>query len=117
MVGVYLIRRGVFRYVNAKCADIHGYDDPEMMRGMVVGTSTFPEDIPPREGADGMESGQDDSHCRQFRIVRKDGKISYVETYGRYTTYQGEPAVIGMIIDVTDRKKRGSCPSVEDDLS
>jgi diguanylate cyclase (GGDEF)-like protein len=44
------------------------------------------------------------SHRRQLRIVRKDGKIRYVEAYGRYTTYQGEPAVIGMIIDVTDRR-------------
>src|SRR5208282_3035754 len=40
----------------------------------------------------------------QFRIVRKDGEMRYVETYGRYTTYQGELAVIGMIIDVTDRR-------------
>ena len=103
MVGVYLIRRGVFLYVNAKFADIHGYDDPEMMRGMVVRTRTFFEDIPPLEGTEAWRR-EDDSHSRQFRIVRKDGKIRYVETYGRYTTYQGEPAVIGMIIDVTDRK-------------
>ena len=51
-----------------------------------------------------MDTGEDMSHRRRFRIVRRDGKTRYVESYGRYTTYQGKPAVIGMIIDVTDRR-------------
>jgi diguanylate cyclase (GGDEF)-like protein len=36
--------------------------------------------------------------------VRKDGRIRYVETYGRYTTYQGKRAIIGMMVDITDRR-------------
>ncbi len=103
MVGVYLVQRGVFRYVNAKFADIHGYDDAEMMRGMDIRTTVFPEDLPPVE-TDEWILGEDMSHCRRFRIVRRDGKTRYVESYGRNTTYQGKSAVIGMIIDVTDRR-------------
>ncbi|MGD0231675.1 MAG: diguanylate cyclase [Syntrophorhabdales bacterium] len=104
MVGVYLVQRGIFQYVNAKCADIHGYDEPQMMNGLDIRLTIFPEDLPPPEGTDQWIQGEDMSHRRQLRIVRKDGKIRYVEAYGRYTTYQGEPAVIGMIIDVTDRR-------------
>ena len=44
MVGVYLLQEGVFRYSNAKCADIHGYGDPEMMRGLDIRTTILPED-------------------------------------------------------------------------
>jgi diguanylate cyclase (GGDEF)-like protein/PAS domain S-box-containing protein len=104
MVGVYLVQRGVFQYVNAKFADIHGYDDPEMMHGLDARKTILPEDLPPIEGVDEWIKGEDMSHRRQFRIVRKDGKTRYVEAYGRYTTYQGKPAIIGMAIDVTDRR-------------
>ncbi len=104
MVGVYLIQGNIFRYVNAKCAEIHGYDDPKMMHGVDIWGTIFPEDLPPRDGAVEWVRGLDDSHRQQFRIVRRDGKVRYVETFGRHTTYQGKSAVIGMIIDVTDRK-------------
>ena len=52
MVGVYLVQQGVFQYVNAKFADIHGYDDPEMMRGLDVRTTILPEDLPLMEETD-----------------------------------------------------------------
>ena len=104
MVGVYLVQGGIIKYANAKCADIHGYDEPEAMRGLDIWTTIFPEDLPPRESIEEWVRGENESHCMQFRMVRKDGKVRHVETYGRYTTYQGAPAVIGMIIDITDRK-------------
>jgi PAS domain S-box-containing protein len=60
--------------------------------------------------ADGVESirkreGGVTSQHRQFRIVRKDGEVRNVEVYGSRTLYQGRPAIIGTMLDITDRKR------------
>ena len=36
IVGVYLLQDHVFIYVNAKCAEIHGYGDPTHMNGLEI---------------------------------------------------------------------------------
>jgi hypothetical protein len=40
-----------------------------------------------------------------FRGVRKDGEVVDVEVLGNRTEIGGEPAVVGMVLDVTDRKR------------
>ena len=104
MVGVYLVQDGVFRYANAKCAEIHGYADPEQMNGLDIRGTIFPEDVPPIDKTAEWVRGEGQTQSKQFRIVRKNGEARHVETFGRYTTYRGKPAVIGMIVDATDRK-------------
>jgi diguanylate cyclase (GGDEF)-like protein/PAS domain S-box-containing protein len=105
VVGVYLIQNGLLMYANKKCAEIHGYEDPALMEGMQIEKAIFPEDYFPLHPKDGMETDSHNGHSRQFRIVRKDGDIRYVETFGRHTTFQDAQATIGMIIDVTDKKQ------------
>jgi diguanylate cyclase (GGDEF)-like protein/PAS domain S-box-containing protein len=104
IVGVYLVQDGVFRYANSKCAEIHGYADPQEMEGLDIRGTFFPEDLPAVEETEEWVHGEGQTQSRQFRIVRKDGDIRHVETFGRYTLYQGRQAVIGMIIDITDRR-------------
>jgi diguanylate cyclase (GGDEF)-like protein/PAS domain S-box-containing protein len=104
IVGVYLVQDGVFRYVNSKCAEIHGYADPQEMDGLDIRGTFFPEDLPPVEGTQEWVHGEGRTQSRQFRIVRKDGEVRHVETFGRYTLYRGRQAVIGTIIDITDRR-------------
>ncbi len=43
-VGVYLIQDGVFQYVNAKFAEVHGYDESEMAGRVKVAETMLPED-------------------------------------------------------------------------
>jgi diguanylate cyclase (GGDEF)-like protein/PAS domain S-box-containing protein len=104
IVGVYLTQDGVFEYVNSKCAEIHGYARPDDMDGLEVRGTIFPEDLPDLEKTKDWVEGGGETRSRRFRILRKDGQVRHVETYGRYTTYRGKPAVIGMIVDVTDRR-------------
>jgi light-regulated signal transduction histidine kinase (bacteriophytochrome) len=40
-----------------------------------------------------------------FRGLRKDGRLIDVEVIGSATTYGGKPAVIGSLLDITERKK------------
>jgi PAS domain S-box-containing protein len=41
----------------------------------------------------------------EFRWVRKDGSVSWLENFGSRMVYHGRPAVYGTIIDVTERKR------------
>lgn len=38
-----------------------------------------------------------------FKGLRKDGSIFYVEAHGSTIDYQGRPAIIGSLVDITDR--------------
>ena len=102
MVGVYLLRDGVFKYVNAKFAEITGYATSELIDRMGPNETVHPDDLDESFGA--MNEGTSQSYQRQFRITTKKGEIRHVETYGTRTTYHGEPAIIGTAVDVTSRK-------------
>ena len=104
MVGVYLAQDHFFIYVNAKCAEIHGYGDPTHMNGLEIRRTLHPEDLPSFDETNEWVQCEGETHVRQFRIVRKDGEVRRVETFGRHTTYRGKQAVIGMVVDVTDRR-------------
>ena len=103
-VGVYLIQDGVFRYVNAKFAEVHGYDESEMVDRVTVAETMFPEDEASLEEKTRWALGLDQCRTRQFRIVTKTGQIRHVECYATRTMYQGRHAVIGTLLDITDRK-------------
>ncbi len=103
-VGVYLIQDGVFRYVNSECAEIHGCNAAEMVDCMRVAEMILPGDEPSVEERAWWAVGQDRCRKRQFRVLTKTGEIRHVETYATHTMYQGRRAVIGTILDITDRK-------------
>jgi PAS domain S-box-containing protein len=103
--GVYLIQDGVFKYVNSRFAEIHGYEIEEMVDKMGVKGTTLPEDIPiVNENIRKRVEGRDESIHYELRIVTKNKEIKNVEIFGSSTLYHGRPAVIGTLLDVTERK-------------
>jgi diguanylate cyclase (GGDEF)-like protein/PAS domain S-box-containing protein len=105
MVGVYLLRDGIFKYVNAKFSEITGYAPSELIDGMGLDDTIHPADLDASfGGVDEGTSGERQSYQRQFRITTKTGEIRHVEAYGTATMYHGEPAIIGTVVDVTSRK-------------
>jgi PAS domain S-box-containing protein len=106
IVGVYLIQEGIFKYANARLAEIHGYEVEEIVGKMGPTQATFPEDLPIVERNIGRRlKGEVESIHYEFRIVTKSQEIRYVEVFGSRTMYQGMPAVLGTVLDITDRKK------------
>lgn len=101
VVGIYLMQNGVFRYVNSRFAEIHGYEADELIDKKGPQDTVFPEDLPKvlKKG----ESGE--TLIRgEFRIVTKQGEMRDVEIYGALTTYRGKKAVVGTLLDVSERK-------------
>jgi two-component system cell cycle sensor histidine kinase/response regulator CckA len=106
IVGVYLIQDGVFKYVNPRGAEIHGYEIEEMIDKIGPKQTTFPEDWAIVEGSIGRRAkGEEEFIHYEFRIVTKSREIRDVEVFGSRTAYQGRPAVLGTMLDITERRK------------
>ena len=105
-VGVYLIQDRVNKYLNARCAEIHGYSVEEMINKIGPKDTTFPEDWSAiEENIRKRMSGEVELLHHEFRIITKNQEIKNVEIFGSRTIYQGRPAVIGTMLDITERKR------------
>jgi PAS domain S-box-containing protein len=56
IVGVYLIQDGIFKYVNSRVGDIHGYKIEEMVDKMGPKQTALPEDLSIVEGTSAKDS-------------------------------------------------------------
>jgi len=50
-------------------------------------------------------SGEVEDIRYDFRGLRKDGTVIYLEVHGRRIEYQGKPGIIGTLVEITERKK------------
>jgi PAS domain S-box-containing protein len=106
IVGVYLIQDGAFKYVNSRFAELHGYKIEEMVDKIGVKETTLPEDLPiVNENIRKRVEGKEGSIHYEFRIVTKNKEIKNVQILGCSTKYHGRPAVIGTLLDVSERKQ------------
>ncbi len=105
LVGVYIVQENKLVYANPRLAEMLGCT-PEELMGLSVLDLTLPEERRPAE--DKMESilsGEDTSRRYQMPAVRKDGEAIEIEILGTATAYDGKPALIGTIMDITERKR------------
>lgn len=105
LVGIYLIQYGKFIYVNPKMLEIYGRPEGEMT-SVAVTDLVHPEDRELvgeniRRRLDGVE----ESLRYQFRVMRGDGSVVHVEVHGSRTTHEGGPAILGTMLDITERKR------------
>lgn len=106
LVGVYLIQDGLFRYVNPKLAEFFGYTKDELIERKGPKDLVYPDDWHIVE--DNLRrriEGEVESVNYSFRGLKKDGSAFDVEVYGSRTIYKGRPAVIGTLLDITERKR------------
>ncbi|MCL5031483.1 MAG: PAS domain S-box protein [Bacteroidetes bacterium] len=106
LVGIYLIQDGIFKYVNPRLAEIFGYTTEELTNKM------GPIDVTPLDSFKKVENniskrlaGLTESMHYEFQGLTKNNKIIDVEVYGSRTTYLGKLAVIGTLLDITERKQ------------
>lgn len=106
LVGIYIVQDDHIQYANPKFAAIFGYEVAE-----IVGISPF-ELVAERDHdllADARRSrnrGSLDESQYVLTGVRKDGTEIDIEVHGGPIEYEDEPAVLGMIRDITERRRR-----------
>jgi PAS domain S-box-containing protein len=106
LVGVYLITESGFEYFNEAGAKIFGYATSEIIGKLGPLHLTVPEDRSvAAEAIRRRLAGEIQEARYQFRGRRKDGSLVYCEVFGRRIQYQGRPAILGTLVDITERKQ------------
>jgi PAS domain S-box-containing protein len=104
VVGVYVIRDGRFLYVNPRMEEIFGYA-PGELRNRASAETVHPDDrVMVAENIRKRLASEELAMQYQFRGVRKSGETCDIEVFGTRTTFGGCPAIVGTLVDITDRK-------------
>ncbi len=103
---VYLVQDGVFRYVNQQFLNLSGYSLDELI-GRMNPLDLMTEQSRPlmAEQIRRRLSGELADTVYTCQGQSKQGKIIDLEVHGRITSYQGKPALIGALLDITARKQ------------
>ncbi len=105
LAGVYIVQDNKFRYVNPALARIFGYKPEELIDKLGSLDLTHPQDRAIVEENIRLRlEGKAESTHYTFRGIRKDGSVIYCEVLGSIIDYEGRPANIGTVLDVTERK-------------
>ncbi|AWI75737.1 GGDEF domain-containing protein [Parazoarcus communis] len=104
--GVYVIQGDRFIFVNQRLADLFGYTPEVLCAGMGPTQLIAPAYQPlAKREIDRRLSGEVKSSFFNFEGVRSDGSRLDVEVFGVATTFSGKPAIIGILLDVSERCK------------
>jgi PAS domain S-box-containing protein len=105
VTGIYIIQDEKMVYVNPSCAKVFGYSPEEIAGKMSPKDLIHPEDFSKVMNKLGERlTGKTEVSPIQYKAIRKDGSVFYIEVYGMSIEYQGRPAVMGTMIDVTEQK-------------
>jgi PAS domain S-box-containing protein len=101
---ILVVRDGLLKFTNLKTVELLGYSPEE------IHDRPFPQFIHPDDRAMVVDRhqkrlrGEPIPERYVFRIVRKDGTTRSVEIGATVTTWQGQPATLSFLTDVTERE-------------
>jgi len=105
LTGVFIHQNGRYIFVNDRFAEIHGYKPKELLG------KEFIELLHPDERQEialrVSKRLRDELHPTRYEVrrLKKDGKIVWGEMMATNIQYQGKPAIMGNLIDITERKQ------------
>ncbi len=109
LAGVYILRGNHLSYVNPHCTRIFGYTSEEVVSRYHIADLLIEEDRPlMRDLIQRWVSGDRSQARHTLRGTRKDGERVELQVHGARTEIAGEPAVIGILLDITERKRAES---------
>lgn len=96
-------------YINQGYARLIGYSNIEELLlndGADIGRNVHPDDLPMIvKRIEARLNGEDVPGTYDCRFIRKDGEVIWVEVMATRITWNGQPASLSWITDITDRKK------------
>ena len=106
IAGIYIIQAGRLVYVNARCAEIVGLGSP----ADIIGTDPAGWSIEADRGKvtlamQQLLSGEIKRAILDFRVQRHDGVMIEVGVNAGLATHAGQPAIIGMIQDISEKRQ------------
>jgi len=103
--GVVVIQDGLCKFANAAWARVTGYSVEELI-GMPMLTTVMPEyhDIVTRR-YEARLAGEQSPSVYEIKVQARDGQVRHVELSTGVLEYEGRPASMAVIRDITDRKE------------
>jgi len=106
-LGIAIVQDDIVQYVNNQLANKFGYTVQEIMAWKKGGflNIIYPEDRKlVAEQARKKQLGESDvTNQYQFRGIKKNGDIIWLETFSKTINYRGKPADFATVIDISDR--------------
>ncbi len=103
--GIFITQDGVIKYENQACLDITGYSFGRWSSSDVISGLVHPDD---RDMVALYHSlrmeGKESPDKYDFRLVGKDGAIKWIEMNASVCIWEGQPASLALITDITERK-------------
>jgi PAS domain S-box-containing protein len=106
LTGVYVIQNDSFAYVNPQFAEIFGYSRDELLSRLPVLSAVHEPDraLVARNLRERL-TGQAQTIRYAFRGRRKDGRVIEVEVHGTRIDWNGQAAILGTLVEITERKQ------------
>jgi PAS domain S-box-containing protein len=106
LVGIYVLQDGKVRYANPKVADIFGYTQEEILLLKSVLELVLESERPlVEENIRKCMQKEIGSTRYATRGMRKEGTPIDIEVHGTLTLFEGRPAIIGTLLDITERNE------------
>jgi PAS domain S-box-containing protein len=104
LVGVYIIQDSKFVYANPQILTDSGFSETEFFNKTIF-DMVLPEDWTiVKSNMEKRELNKADTVQYEVRSETKDGNIIWLEIFGTITLYNGAPAMIGTMVNITERK-------------
>ncbi|MBA7706915.1 Sensor histidine kinase RcsC [subsurface metagenome] len=105
LIGIFIQQDGRYVFVNNRFAEIHGYT-PEELLGTEYRALIHPDE---RQTVTQIVSkrlaGEEVTERYEMRRLKKNGQTIWCEVMVSRVDYSGRPAIMGNIIDTTERKQ------------
>jgi two-component system, NtrC family, sensor kinase len=102
--GVCMLRAGNFLYTNKKFLEVFGYQQPDELTGKPMSAIVHPDDkIRVQDMISKREEGKPSPERYNYKGLRKNGEVVYIEVSQARTPYQGKPADLSFHRDITER--------------
>ena len=103
--GIYIIQDERFVYANPKAAEVIGYTQQEAIGLSVEKTVADESRQLVFENVRKRIAGEVEGIRYVFKALCKDGGTVDLEVHGRATQHRGRPAILGVVVDVSERKR------------
>ena len=105
LAGIYIIQNEQFIYVNPKLAEIFGYAPEDMIDRMGPINLTAEADRERLQEILRRCPSESAAIRYTFSAIRQEGSLIDVEVNGKPVEYEGRPAIIGVVLDITEQNR------------
>ncbi|HED00515.1 MAG TPA: response regulator [Proteobacteria bacterium] len=105
LTGIYIDQDGKIAFANSRFSEIYGYSREELI-GMESWRLVHPEDKSLTNGIRRKRlTGEEAPSQYEARGLTKDGETIWITRRNTRIEYEGKPAILGNVVDITKRKQ------------